>query len=242
MAGALLGGSVHNRLPEHHLSGESKDMVKIGVGFISTLAALVLGLLVASAKSSFDTKSDEVQQAATKIVLLDRNLRQLGPDAKPVRELVRDLVVAKHNLTWVTDESRASSTGPGPATPFKVSGEEVRDRVGALSPANDAQRAAQARALQLVDEVLQMRWLLIEQSTAAPSMPLLVVLVAWLATISGCLGLYAPRNGTVFAVTLLCALSASAAIFLILEMYTPFSGLMRISDAPMRTAINYLNQ
>src|SRR5262252_2731014 len=86
LAGAWLGAAVSKKLPKHHLDSESKDMIKVGIGFLATLAALVLGLLIASAKSSFDTKSEEVQQAAAKIVLLDRNLRQYGAAADPARD------------------------------------------------------------------------------------------------------------------------------------------------------------
>jgi hypothetical protein len=202
----------------------------------------VLGLLVASAKSSFDSKLEEVEQSAAKIILLDQNLRQYGDDAKPVRELLRDVLVAKLNITWVESAMRVANQPKAVAVPPRIGIQEIRARILALTPGNNEQRSLQSRALAIVDDLTQTRWLLIEQSTASVSKPMLAIMVLWLATIAGCLGICAPRNATVLGVTLLCALSVSCAIFLILEMYDPFAGLLQISDAPMRTAIDYLNQ
>lgn len=242
MAGVAVGAALQKVLPKHHLSDDSKDMVKIGTGFIATLAALVLGLLVASATSSFNAKSDEVEQSAAKIILLDRNLRQYGEEAAPVRLLLRDALLAKAKITWVDDEAEAAAQGTTLRVPPQLGIERIRTRIAALSPANEEQRSLRTESLTLVEDVMQTRWLLIEQSTAAVSAPLLVVLMLWLATIAGCLALYAPRNGTVLAVSVLCALSVSGAIFLIVEMYDPFKGLMKISDAPIRNAIDYLSR
>ena len=200
VAGAIAGALLGKLLPEHHLSNDSKDIVKFGSGFIATLAALVLGLLVASAKSSFDAKAAEVEASAAKVILLDQALRQYGADAKPARDVLRSVLVS----------------------------------------ANDEQRALKERSLQVVDDFMQTKWLFVAQSTEGVSTPLLVVLVVWLATIAFCTGLYAPRNATVAMVGLLCAASAAGAIFVIVEMYQPFDGILRISDAPLRAALGYL--
>src|ERR1700675_83416 len=111
MGGAFLGTFMQTALPKHHLSDESKDMVKVGIGLLVTLSALVLGLLVASAKSSFDTKSEEIQQAASRIILLDRNLRQFGPEADTARSLLRQTVTSKVDLTWVKNEVPGANPG-----------------------------------------------------------------------------------------------------------------------------------
>ena len=242
MGGAFLGSFLRTALPRHHLSEESKDMVKVGIGLLVTLSALVLGLLVASAKSSFDTKSEEIQQAASKIILLDRNLRQFGPEADTARNLLRQAVTSKVDLTWVKSEvSTAPPTAPA-GKPRVLVIEELQDLVRALPTADDAQRSLKTRMLQLSGDLAQTRWLLIEQSGSSIPTPFLVVLVFWLAMIAASLGVFAPRNGTVLAVTLVCALSVSSAVFLILEMDRPFEGLLRISDLPLRNAIIYLNQ
>lgn len=241
MAGVFVGAALQRVLPKHHLSDDSKDMVKIGAGFIATLAALVLGLLVASATASYNAKFDEVERSAAKIILLDRNLRQYGAEATPVRLFLRDALVARAKISWVEREAAAATQGTALRVPPELGIENVRTRIVALVPGNEEQRSLRTAALALVDDLMQTRWLLIEQSTTAVSAPLLVVMMLWLATVAGCLALYAPRNGTVLAVSVLCALSVSGAIFLIVEMYDPFSGLMKISDAPIRTAIDYLS-
>src|SRR4029453_5628978 len=87
--GALLGLLLSSLLPEHHLRDNSKDTVKVVAGMIATLAALVLGLLVGSAKSSFDALNTEITQSGTKIILLDRVLAAYGPETKDAREQLR---------------------------------------------------------------------------------------------------------------------------------------------------------
>ena len=241
VAGAIAGSSLGRVLPPHHLNDASKDIVKFGAGIIATLAALVLGLLVASAKSSYDAKADEIEQSAAKIILLDQLLRQYGSEGNHPREILRAVLVSRHSMTWVKSESRASGQTLSP-TQAAAGPDSVRASIAALVPSNESQRSLQARLLQIVDDFMQTRWLFIAQSTVRISIPLLVVLVIWLATIAFCTGLYAPRNATVAAVGLLCAVSVSGAVFLIVEMYEPFDGIMRISDAPLRTAIAYLER
>jgi hypothetical protein len=242
MTGVFVGATLQRVLPEHHLGDDSKDMVKIGAGFIATLSALVLGLLVSSATASFNAKSDEVEQSSAKIVLLDRNLRQYGDEATPVRLQLRDALVARAKITWVEHEAQSATQGAVLHVPPELGIERIRTRIAALTPSTAEQRSLQTASLALVDQLTQTRWLLIEQSTAEVSTPLLVVMVFWLATFAGCLALYAPRNGTVLAVSVCCALTVSGAIFLIVEMYDPFRGMMKISDAPIRVAIDYLSQ
>lgn len=241
MTGVLVGTALQSVLPKHHLSIDSKDMVKVVAGFISTLAALVLGLLVSSATSSYNARIDEVERSAAKIVLIDRSLRQYGAEAAPVRSILRDALVARAKVAWIEREAAAATQGASLRVPPELGIESVRARVLALVPGNEEQRSLRAAALALVDDLMQTRWLLIEQSENRVSTPLLVVMTLWVAIIAGCLALYAPRNGTVLVVSALCALSVSAAIFLIVAMYEPFSGLMKISDAPIRAAIDYLS-
>jgi len=238
LGGAALGMVLRKILPEHHVSDESKDIVKLGSGLLATLAALVLGLLIASAKRSFDIKSDEIRQSAARIILLDRNLRHYGPEANEARDLLRRLVAAKSDLTWIEP---GMTVGEGLAR--SAAGiEEVQDKLRAFAPTNAAQRWLQTRALQISSELAQMRWLVVEQSASSIPMPFLVVLVFWLAVIFASFGLFAPRHGTVYAVILACALSVSSAIFLILELDQPFEGLLKISDTPMREAIAEMNR
>lgn len=238
MGSALLGAFLRSVLPKHHLSEDSKDIVKVGIGFLATLAALVLGLLLASAKTTFDQKAEEVDQAAAKIILLDRNLRQFGPEADPARDRLRRLVISKTDLTWIKSEAAQGEA----AVPASIGIEEVQERIRSLAPKDDAQRSVKERALQLGQDLAQMRWLLLEQGGNTFQGAFMVVLVFWLAAIAASLSLFAPRNGTVLVVTFICALSFASAIFLILELDRPFDGVLRLSEAPFRDAIEYLSR
>jgi hypothetical protein len=234
--GAVLGMLLRKLLPDDHLSSDSKDVVKLGMGLIGTMAALVLGLLISSAKGSYDTRSSEVTQLSANIVLLDRVLAHYGPEAMAARDLLR------HSVAWVIDQLWPS-TSAGSSQPTPTAGAEAfYDKIQALSPQNDAQRSLQAQALTIGTSLAQTRWLLAGQSARSIPMPFLVVLVCWLAFIFVSFGLYARPNATVIVALVLCALSFSSAIFLILELDRPFDGLVQISSAPMREALARLGQ
>jgi hypothetical protein len=239
--GALLGMLLRATLPGHHLSQDSKDGVKLGVGLIATMAALVIGLLIASAKGSFDTVNTELKQGGANIILLDRVLARYGPETAGIRDLIRRSLASRLDMVWPEDSSRAEQLQNLERGPSVV--ESFEDKIRELAPQNDAQRALQARALQISGDLAQARWLVFGQiGESSIPLPFLVVLVAWLTVIFASFGLFAPPNATVIAVLLLCALSVSGAIFLILEMDSPFGGLMKVSSAPLRYALSHLGQ
>jgi hypothetical protein len=235
-AGALLGIALRAVLPQSQLSGESREVVKLGVGLIATMAALVLGLLIASAKSSFDTQNAELTDMSSKIVLLDRILAHYGPDAKEARDVLRSSVVGALDSLSTETISVPSQSGSS------SKGEVLYDQIQGLSPKDDAQRSMQAQALSIMVGVGQTRWLLAAQKSNSVSVPMLVVLVAWLTIIFISFGLFAPPNVTVVASLLVSALSVSGAIFLILELYSPYAGLIHVSGAPLRAALAHLGQ
>jgi hypothetical protein len=206
------------------------------------MAAIVLGLLVASAKGSYDNKHDEVQSAAAKFIVLDRTLRLYGPETLSIRTLLRGRVQSLSTMRWVNKTQASSGAGAEPVPPATYGYEQIWLSVRTLSPANDIQRALQARALNVLDQLGQARWLLTAQSSEGISTPMLVALVAWLAVIAGCTGVFAPRHRTMFVVAILCAISVSGTIFLLMELYDPFGGVMRMSNAPLRTALEVLSQ
>ncbi len=235
--GALLGMFLRGVLPEQHLSADSKDTVRIGMGLIGTLAALVLGLLIASAKNFYDTQSSELTEMSAKIVLVDRVLAHYGPETKELRDLLNKAAARILGQLWPKE------SGEHPLLePTAAGGEVLFDKIQELSPKNDAQRALQTQALSMAVDIGKTRWTMFEQAGSFISMPLLAVLVFWLATIFASFGLFAPRNATALATLFVCALSVSGAIFLILEMYSPFAGLMQISSAPLRNALAQLGQ
>lgn len=235
--GALLGMSIRSALPQQHLSPDSKDAVKIAMALVSTMCALVLGLLIASAKSSYDTQNNELTDVSSKLILLDRVLAHYGPEAKEAREELRNTAVNALDYMWATGE-----IGPPQSAPVSTSSEALYDKVQALSPKDDAQRTVHSEALSLVFALGQTRWLMYEQRARSGSVPLLMVLIFWLTTLFISFGLFAPRNATVYATLLVSAISVSFAIFLIKELYNPYVGVIRISDAALRNALAHLGQ
>jgi hypothetical protein len=242
LGAAVLGSWLGRKLPRNQVSGETWSSVSLGIGFISTMAAIVLGLLVASAKGSYDNKHEEVQSAAAKFVVLDRTLRLYGPETQPIRAQLLERVKSLAGMRWVREQQGASDTRVASGAPRTYGYEQIWLAVRTLSPANDVQRALQARALDILDQLGQARWLLTAQSSEGISVPMLVALVVWLAVIAGCAGVFAPRHTTIFVVAVLCAMAISGTIFLLLELYDPFSGVMRMSNAPLESAINLLSQ
>jgi hypothetical protein len=239
--GTLLGMFLRAVLPEHHLSDQSKDVVKLGTGMIATLAALVLGLLIASAKGSFDTVNSGLIQASSKIILLDRVMAQYGPETREARDLQRRGVASVIELTWPKERTGQTEARAIDPRTGQIGLEVVQDKLRQLSPQNDAQRYLQSRALQLSDDIAETRWLLIERrgQSSLPT-PFLVMLVAWLVIIFFSFGLFSPRNATVIVVLLLCALSAAGSLYLIQELDSPYGGLMQVSSAPLRNALAQL--
>ena len=242
IAGAWFGAYLRKVLPEHHLTPETESAVRIGVGLIATMAALVLGFLLAAAKGSYDTKSEEVRSSAAKLILLDRNLRQYGPDADAIRANLLSVSRAKLDHKWVDISVLAINVNEPSSGNEPLGLEQVQEKIRELVPATQMQRFLQTRALQVSGDLAQTRWLLVEQIGGSIPTPFLVLLILWLALIFASLSLFAPRNWTVNAVFIACALSVSSAIFLIIEMDRPFGGLLRISDAPFRSAIGYLER
>jgi hypothetical protein len=236
--GAIVGMLLHGVLPERHLSADSKDVVKLAMGVIATMAALVVGLLVASAKGAFDTQNTAVKQSAADILMLDRVLAQYGPETKAVRDQLRAMIALRLALTWPEDGAGAKLDVPQ-TTPGV---EAIEKGIRQLSPGDESQRGLQSRALQLAGELQRTRWLLFAGAADGVPMPFLLVLIFWFTTLLAIFGLLAAPNATVGVVLFVAALSIACSIFLILEMSQPFEGLMKISSAPLRYTLAHLGQ
>ncbi|MBI1816347.1 MAG: hypothetical protein HYR72_15320 [Deltaproteobacteria bacterium] len=236
---AMLGLFIGNALPDHHLSPDTKDVVKLATALIATMAALVLSLLISSAKSSFDKMSEELLQNAARVVTFDRALADYGAETRELRDLLKHAYAARIELLFPVDTSRAATLD---SPEQNVRAEGLRTKLWELSPQTEAQRELRSQAVEIANEMLSTRWLQLLQNEKSVPVTLLVVLVSWLAIIFATFGLFAPRNATVVAALLVCALSVAGAILLIIEMDSPFSGLMRVSSAPMRDALAHLGK
>jgi hypothetical protein len=235
LAGIFSGNWLRRALPKHHLSKDSQDIVRLGAGLIATIAALVLGLLITAAKSSFDTQSSQVKQITANIILVDNLLAQYGPETRAIREQMRAAIGPFADRIW---KEKETSTTRG--FEFSAAGEKVYLAIQTLSPQNDLQRSLQARAAQISTDLAQTRLLLFVESDNLIPAPFLTILVFWLVVIFASFSLFSELNATVFTFLSLFALSASCAIFLILELSQPFTGLMMISSTPLRHALGPL--
>lgn len=235
---AIVGLFLRPHLPDEHLCAQTKEVVKLVVGIVGTMTGMVLGLLVASAKSSFDSQRNGVAQLAANVVVLDRALAHYGPETLETRDVLRNSVEDMILRIWPGD-----SASPSPQSKSEVvTYEEVYDKILALQPKSDAQRTTQAQALKILHDTAQMRWLLYSQRDSSIPLVFLVLMVAWLAITFASYGLFAPRHATTFAVLLLGSLVVSSAVFLILELDHPFGGIMHISSQPLQNALTQIGK
>ena len=237
LSGAAAGVALRRSLPKHHLNDHSKDVVRLGSALIATLSALVLGLLITSAKNAYDTQRNEVRQITAKLVLLDNQLERYGPEARPARELQRQAIGPLIDRIW--GERAVKSSSGAPYRPG-AEGDLVYTAIEGLAPQNDVQRNLKFKALQTLSSITESRILLFEQSDGGLPTPLLAVLIFWLTILLASFTLFSPINPTGAAALVIIALSASGAIYLILEMNHPFSGLMQIPSDDFRNALGVL--
>lgn len=232
IGGIGAGTWLRDTLPQHHLSKDSRDVVRLGAGLVATMAALVLGLLIASAKSSFDTQSGHVRQITANVIILDNLLAEYGAEAQPLRRQLRAAIGPFADRLW-------SEKASGVRSPFEAdaASEQIYLAIQSLRPANDLQRSLQPRLVQVANDILQTRMLLFVGSSDAIPTPFLAILVFWLVIIFASFSLFSRLNVTVLTFLLLFGVSAACALYLILELGKPFSGLMMISSEPLRQAL-----
>ena len=228
-----LGMRIRRLLPAHHLSADTKDTVKLAMGLVATMSALVLGLLVSSAKSSYDTTRGEVLQMAAKVAFLDRVLAAYGPEAAATRNEFHAAVELALHQMW-----SGETGGLARLAGHTAEGDLFYATLQNLSPKNDMERSLKAQAISLGVELAQLRTLLMAQAVPSVSKPLLIVVVAWLVVIFLSFSLLAPPNATASLTLMVSALSVAGALFLVLELDQPFGGLLRISSDPMRNALS----
>jgi Protein of unknown function (DUF4239) len=238
--GALLGMIVRALLPEKHLCTETKDVIKLGMGLIGTMTALVLGLLIASAKSSFDAQRNGMAQLAGNVILLDRALAFYGPDAKDVREELRVSVADFIQRMWPEEDAPAGLAQPNSTDAARYA--RLVEKIQGLKPEKDAQRVWQNQAVKTATDIGAARWLMFAQQGRSIPTPFLVLMVAWLTLILANFALLAPRNVMATLTLMVCALAISSAIFLILELDQPFGGIIQVSSTPLRNALAQLGR
>jgi Protein of unknown function (DUF4239) len=237
-AGGLIGLNLHRILPRSHLTREALDVIKLGTGMLSVLASLVLGLLIATAKTSHDSTEQSLQAYAAELALLNEVLRDYGHGAEAPRDTLRQYANRFMADTWPVDGTPPAE-GADPAA--RVLLERVRETIRGLKPADQAQTSLQNEALGITTGLLRQRWLLIEHQGPNVQLVVIVVLISWVTVIFVSFGLNAPQSGTVVTAFLVCALAIGAAMFLIMEMDRPLQGVMRISKEPIERVLEQMN-
>jgi len=235
--GGLAGLYLHRILPDQHMTKETQEVIKLGTGMLSVLASLVLGLLVATAKSSYDSADRGIRGYAAELALLNEVLRDYGGEASVPRDRLRDYTKRLIQNGWSREGDQPASFNDGESGLIL---ERVRESIRALKPVDDGQRSLQTTAIDVNINLLRQRWLLIEQQGSSVQRVVLVVLVSWVTVIFASFGMNAPRNSTVIGAFLICSLAIGGAIFLILEMDRPLDGVMQISSWPMRNVLSQM--
>ena len=231
----LLGGYLRRIVPAEHLSADSKEVVKLALGLVATMTAILLGLLISSAKGTFDTTRSEVIQMAAKVALLDRVLKLYGPQATDSRRALRDSVADGVGQIWP-----AERTGSVRLDPNEQMGDAVYVAVQRLAPQEDTQRELKTQATNLMAQLAELRALLQAQAIPSLSKPLLIALVSWLVVIFFGFSLLAPANATSTLALVAGAFSVACAVFIILELNYPFAGTIRVPSEPMTNVLNHL--
>lgn len=239
---AFLAGSalivlwLHPRLPPTLRSKETTDTVRLGIGVVATITALVVSLLITSVKGSFDQVHHDVQTFATELILLDRALRFYGPGADNARALLTRYTERALQETWpgrghraIVDDHTASALL-----------DQTEAAILALPTTGPRQSRLAERAAADIRDVVRQRWSLVEESGSAVSPVLVAALSLWLGLIFASCGYNAPRNGLVVVVFLVCAASVAGAIFLIVEMDGAFTGLITVPSDSIQQALAHM--
>lgn len=236
----MVGILLQRVLPVKHLEHDTKEVVRLGSGLIATMAALVLGLLVSAAKSSFDEETSAFQELSLNVVLLDRTLAQFGEEARPARDQLQRTIARTIESLWPEDPAaQAMSIDDARIT---TEGTSLVVALRGLSPRDESQQTLKSRALELSNEITRDRWRLSQSTEGSLPLPFLVVLAFWLAVLFGSFGLYSPRNALAFTAIVVCAASVAGAVFLIVDLDQPFVGLVKVSSASLQDALSKLGR
>jgi Protein of unknown function (DUF4239) len=236
-ASAMLGMLIRRKLPESHLSDETKSVVTLSMGVVGTLTALVLSLLIATASSTYNTRNQEITVLAAKVIQLERLLRRYGPQADGERDLLHRYTAMKLQDLFPQGSAKPVLQNPKTITLF----EELQDRLAAMESHTAQERWLLSQAQALITDIAEVRWLLIEQDVLGIPVPVLLVVLFWLCLLFVSFGLFAPPNATVTVVLFLCAVAVAGAIQTILDLNRPFEGVVRVSAQPLRHALDVIN-
>ncbi len=223
----VIGLYLQKLLPETHSVEKARDMIGAIVGLVSLLLALVLGTLIGSAYAFYSTQKSEMETFAAKSVQLNLALAEFGPETALARARMKQTLQGVRNMVW------GDSSGANAAPDFSVAAplehlREMDEYVASLDPKTPAQRAFAAAAAGDTSAIEQTRLLISMQLASAISWPLVIIVVSWALILFCGFGLLSRINGTTLAALALGAFAVGSALFLILELTQPFSGVFRV--------------
>ena len=239
LASAALGSHVRARLADHHFSEDSLAAMRIAVGLVATLSALVLSLLISSGKSSLDLVNSALQHNSVAMIQLDRTLSRFGPSADGLRADIKNDYAQWISLLF---SNKTGTNAEAESRKIISSTYDIQGRIFALQTADLSQDKLREHAMQLWDDIFAGRWLALEHRRGSIPPPLIAVLVGWLTVIFGIFGFSAPRNWSMCVVFLLCAVSATTAVYVALDLDTPFQGMVNASNTPMMDALKFIGE
>jgi hypothetical protein len=240
LAASYAGLETQKRLADEHKTGESKGVVGQVAGLLTLLLALVLGTLIGVSFAYFSTQKTELEGFSAQILRLDQALAQYGPETKPLRDKIKAGIVKGYETFW----------GGGDADPNLLSvaiplanAQGISDFLATLQPKTDQQKQALATANLYASMVEQSRLLISLQVASGPvSWILIAIMVFWTVALFFGIGLFAERNALVIAALAFGAASIAFAIFLILELGLPYTGLLKVSPAALEQTIEYIDK
>jgi hypothetical protein len=236
-ASGLAGMAIRRVIPADYLGTGEKEIARLVTGLMTTMAAIVLGMLVSSAKASYDARTNEVAEISSEVVTIDHMLSRYGEETAEIRGQFRLLVEAGVTRIWPAQSPVQAELRP------RDDGEILVDELRQLAPKNDAQAQVKVQVLGLVVELRKTQWLLfLKSKQSALPILLLLVVVSWLALIYLSFGLFTPPSPTIIVIFVFGALAVTGAVLIILELYTPFKGVLRISPDPILEAISQMGR
>jgi hypothetical protein len=250
MLGCFGAGMLARRvLHERHRSHESIEAIRVVLTLLVTCAALVLGLLISGAKIRFDENGAGARALGIDITELDQQLREYGPQLDPLRADLIRYASAAIATTWPSEppppgtyprqlQSATSGSVESPELGGILSGIDLALRD--LDPETRSHRALAASLRARSMALQQQRWDLIAEAAPSLSWPFLAMLIFWLSAIFGLIGFSSPQDRVLLVVTGVAAVSIASAIYLIVDLDTPLTGVLQISSAPLRDALRHL--
>jgi hypothetical protein len=178
--GGLLGLFIGKVMHDRYRDDATQRIVQTATTMISLLAALVLGLLVATAKNKFDTSNTQIEVFAAGLMSLDRDLVNYGPEAKDIRSLLRAYVVAKIGSTWLQETGKKSGRTDPPASQLL---EDVQQRLSSLTPQSGSQRAMVSNASEITADLIKTSWLQTAQDVNDIPHPFIMILMVWFSVL-----------------------------------------------------------